>query len=202
MYWANISLVTERAVQHNWLRLFYLIPYAKVVDEKKLVGTLFIDLSKAFDTISHSTLITKLPAYWIRDDELKWFTDYLFCRSQIVNLNKTCSEAAAVRTGVPQGSLLGPLLFTIFFNDLVYCLQKAQVIKYADDTVLYFSHTNFLVIENNFERRAWELIILLHWKWISYQSQKKRKRKVCILVRPKDYHHYQDLLRLAIMELC
>ena len=148
MYWANISLVTERAVQHNWLRLFLLDTIRKSCDEKKLVGTLFIDLSKAFDTISHSTLITKLPAYWIRDDELKWFTDYLFCRSQIVNLNKTCSEAAAVRTGVPQGSLLGPLLFTIFFNDFVDCLQKAQVIKYADDTVLYFSHTNFLVIEN------------------------------------------------------
>ena len=117
------------------------------VNNGKLVGAVFMDLSRAFDTISHSQLLAKLQAYGIRDNELAWFTDYMFERTQLVELNGSRSSEESVFTGVPQGSILGPLLFIVFFNDFVDCLKHSQVIKYADDTVIYFANKDITVIE-------------------------------------------------------
>ena len=121
----------------------------KSVDCGELAGEAFIDLSKAFDTIGHEILLSKLPSYGIRNTELTWFTDYLFSRKQLVNFDKCSSKKESVLCGVPQGSILGPLLFMICFNDFHTCLRHAKTIKFADDTVLYFSHTDFHVIENS-----------------------------------------------------
>ena len=85
----------------------------KSIDDGKLVGALFVDLSKAFDTISHSTLLAKLPTYGIHEVELDWFRDYLFNRHQQVFYEKERSNVFEVVCGVPQGSVLGPLLFTM-----------------------------------------------------------------------------------------
>ena len=119
------------------------------VDRGNLVGALFIDLSKAFDTLSHSKLLTKLSAYGIVDKELMWFTDYLFGRKITVSYGDYLSNKQSVFTGVPQGSILGPLLFLIYFNDVVDCIQNANIIKYADDTVLFFSGKSLQNIEQN-----------------------------------------------------
>ena len=105
----------------------------------RLVGACFIDLSKAFDTISHSKLLSKLPSYGIHGLELEWFTDYLFNRKAIVQYGQEQSEKFSLTQGVPQGSILGPLLFLIIFNDLSDVIENSKVIKYADDTVLYAS---------------------------------------------------------------
>ena len=118
------------------------------VNNGKLVGAVFMDLSRAFDTISHSQLLTKLQAYGIRDNELEWFTDYMFERTQLVELNGSRSSEESVFTGVPQGSILGPLLFIVFFNDFVDCLKHSQVVKYADDTVIYFANKDITMIES------------------------------------------------------
>lgn len=120
----------------------------KEVDKKKYVAAVFMDLSKAFDTVGHSILIEKLSAYGIRGNELEWFSDYLFGRKQEVVVNNIKSDPQPVNCGVPQGSILGPLLFLIFFNDFDNVLLKASVIKFADDTVIYFSSESFLVLEN------------------------------------------------------
>ena len=120
----------------------------KSIDDGKLVGALFVDLSKAFDTISHSTLLAKLPTYGIHEVELDWFRDYLFNRHQQVFCEKERSNIFEVVCGVPQGSVLGPLLFTMFYNDLKDHLTSVKLIKFADDTVLYFSSDNFQIIEN------------------------------------------------------
>lgn len=109
----------------------------KKVDQGNLVGACFIDLSKAFDTISHSKLLTKLPSYGIYDRELDWFTDYLFGRKAMVQYNQTISDPFPITSGVPQGSILGPLLFLLIFNDLTDVVKHSEVVKYADDTVLY-----------------------------------------------------------------
>ena len=123
----------------------------KEIDKGKFVGAVFIDLSKAFDTISHSILLNKLSTYGIQENELAWFTDYLFNRHQVVEVNRKLSPTFAINSGVPQGSILGPLLFVLFFNDVVSCLTKDSILKYADDTMIYFSSTDFHVIENTLQ---------------------------------------------------
>ena len=102
-----------------------------------MAGALFIDLSKAFDTISHAQLLTKLPQYGKKDIELEWFTEYLFCRTAYVSYDSHTSLKHHITCDVPQGSTLGPLLFLISFNDIVDSIEHCNVIKYADDVVLY-----------------------------------------------------------------
>ena len=113
-----------------------------------MVGAVYLDLSKAFDTIGHGVLIEKLVTYGVNGSELDWFIDYLFARSQIVEIGNVCSEPAAITCGVPQGSILGPLLFILFFNDLIDTVVNINVIKYADDTVIYYASKNVQEIEN------------------------------------------------------
>ena len=98
--------------------------------------------------IGHSQLLGKLPKYGIKGNELKWFEDYLFNRQQRVQYDAQLSAWNHVLSGVPQGSILGPLLFILFFNDLPSCLTYCEVIKYADDTVLLVSDKDFFIIES------------------------------------------------------
>ena len=105
----------------------------KKVNEGKLVGAVFIDLSKAFDTLGHAKLISKLKSHGIVNTEIDWFQDYLFNRTQYVQLGNTLSNAEKVHCGVPQGSIIGPLLFVLFYNDFPLCLKHSKVIVYADD---------------------------------------------------------------------
>ncbi|PFX32846.1 putative RNA-directed DNA polymerase from transposon BS [Stylophora pistillata] len=114
-----------------------------------LTGCVFIDLSKAFDTISHSGLLSKLSTYGVRGTELAWFTDYLFCRSQVVQYKGVLSEPQPILTGVPQGSILGPILFIIFFNDVHKPLQHSKIITYADDSVIYTSSKDIDTIQRS-----------------------------------------------------
>ena len=117
------------------------------IDEGKLVGAVFIDISKAFDTIGHSKLLSKLSAYGIFGPELEWFTNYLFDRTQFVTIKNTDSYHDRVLCGVPQGSILGPLLFLIYYNDLQKVIKNSKIIKFADDTVVYYAHESSLEIE-------------------------------------------------------
>jgi hypothetical protein len=108
--------------------------------EKKLNPfTLFMDLSKAFDTLDHNILLHKLQYYGIEGTSLQWFASYLSNRKQYVDINNTKSDYATLTTGVPQGSILGPLLFLIYVNDITYSSEYFTFILYADDTTLFSS---------------------------------------------------------------
>ena len=101
----------------------------------------FLDLSKAFDTIDHKILLRKLMHYGVRGLPLEWFSGYLNDRAQQVVCNNQLSDILKIKCGVPQGSILGPLLFLIYVNDFCRCITKGKTIMFADDTNLFFSES-------------------------------------------------------------
>ena len=107
------------------------------IDDNLKTGVTFLDISKCFDTINHKLLIAKLEKYGIRNNESKWFKSYLTDRCQSVYYNNEMSDVLNINIGVPQGSNLGPLLFTIFVNDLPNFIGDGRLSMYADDTIIY-----------------------------------------------------------------
>jgi hypothetical protein len=101
-----------------------------------------MDLSKAFDTIDHNLLCRKLEKYGISGNCLNWFRDYLTNRSQSVSFNGVLSTKQVIRSGVPQGSNLGPLLFILYINDIEKLCDSCEAILYADDCNLIFNFSN------------------------------------------------------------
>ena len=95
-----------------------------------------MDLSKAFDCIPHDLLIAKLHAYGFSFETLTFLNSYLRNRKQCVKINNICSDFLKILSGVPQGSILGPILFNIFLNDLFLCLKKTDLHNFADDNTI------------------------------------------------------------------
>ena len=102
-----------------------------------------MDLSKAFDTLDHGILSRKLHCYGVRGVALNWFNDYLSCRKQYVSYESVESSLLPIKCGVPQGSILGPLLFLLYVNDISNSTTSLQYILFADDTNVFSSNSDF-----------------------------------------------------------
>ena len=105
-----------------------------LLDSGNYVFGLFVDLSKAFDTVDHKILLHKLSIYGIRGHSNKFFESYLSNRKQITSVNGTNSSLQNIEFGVPQGSVLGPVLFLLYINDLSLAIQDGTARLFADDT--------------------------------------------------------------------
>jgi hypothetical protein len=121
----------------------------EALENKKSTLSIFLDLSKAFDTINHKILLDKLYFYGVRGIVYDWVESYLSDRTQYVQYQHSRSDCMPVTCGVPQGSVLGPLLFIIYINDLSDCLIYAKGILFADDTTLYQSSNNISELHIN-----------------------------------------------------
>ena len=116
---------------------------SRKMDEGKIPLSIFLDLSKAFDTLDHTILLKKLQYYGFNGVALSWFKNYLSDRTQFVDFDGTSSSMLNLNTGVPQGSILGPLLFMIYMNDISAASDKFVAVLYADDSNLVSSLCSF-----------------------------------------------------------
>jgi hypothetical protein len=122
------------------LALTYLIDrISSALEKGEFVLGLFLDFSKAFDTVNHQILLQKLQCYGIRGVALKWISNYLSEREQYVEIDGVKSNMLAINCGVPQGSILGPLLFLVYINDLPDICKKCFPVFFADDSNLFVS---------------------------------------------------------------
>ena len=143
MYLDQNKVLTK--VQHGFRKSHYTISSITTllhniyncVNEDKDMYLVFLDLKKAFDTVSHSILINKLCTIGIDITTVKWFESYLENRQQYVKFNNEISALDNILYGVPQGSVLGPTLFSLYINNLAGVLGTEGLLLYADDTVIY-----------------------------------------------------------------
>ena len=133
---------------------------SKALDEGKYTIGVFLDLSKAFDTVNHEILFSKLQHYGIRGTCLQWFMNDLNGRTQIVKVEQHRSSEMNVTTGVPQRAILGPLLFLLYINDIENCSDIISFVLYADDTNAFYSNSCLKTLSSTIQN---ELDKVVQW---------------------------------------
>ena len=134
IYYINISSVSDNGFGTDIALVFLIAEILKALDKGEIVLGVFIDLSKAFDTVNHTILLDKLYKYGNRCMAHVWITNDLYDRKQYVSFNKLDSPYEKVNCGVPQGSILGPLLFPMYITDLCNASSLLFSLLHADDT--------------------------------------------------------------------
>ena len=153
-----------------------------------ITAGIFLDLSKAFDCINHTILINKLENHGIRGNCLKWFKNYLSNRLQYVTLNKINSKTIPIDTGIPQGTILGPLLFIIYMNDLK--TNHGTLISFADDTNLLYNDSNLQTLETKINQ---DLRQISNWLQINKLNLNVDKSKLLLFRKDTQKHNNQEL---------
>ena len=144
----------------------------KCMENGEFVIGVFLDFSKAFDTVDHSILLCKLEHYGIRGIAHSWFESYLYNRKQFVTYNNVPSSMKAIKCGVPQGSILGPLLFLVYINDLVSICKHTAPFLFADDTNLFKNGNNLDVMVDSLNTELNEISIWLKVNKLSLNIKK------------------------------
>ena len=152
----------------------------KAMDEKLVTIMVLIDFSKAFDSINHNILLDKLWNIGMTPGAIKWFSSYLTNRSQRVRLGESLSQRLPLSHGVPQGSILGPLMFTVYVNDLPSIVHNCKPECYVDDSKLYISFS-VKKLDSVIDQVNKDLDQICHWCCRNYLLINPEKTKVLAL---------------------
>ena len=153
----------------------------------------FVDLEKAFDTVNHQILMSKLKYYGLNGNAILWLTSYLMNRHQQVSIDGKVSDLKPITCGVPQGSILGPLLFLIYINDMNKAIKNSSVYHFADDTNLLYSHKNAKTLKKNMNK---DLNTLSEWLCANRLSLNVGKTEFMIFRPPKKNLNERIILTL------
>ena len=177
------SMVFVKSGLRNMLFWKSLIKFKLICLDRKLYTCgIFIDLQKAFDTVDHTILLKKLDHYGVRGIVNDWFTSYLTARKQITEIGPLkISKKATVLSGVPQGSVLGPLLFLVYINDICNSCNQMKFYLFAEDTNLLYADKNLKSLESTIND---ELCKLYDWL-IANKLSLNIKKSNYVIFRPR-----------------
>jgi len=171
----------------------------KNLDEGLSSCAIFLDLAKAFDSVSHKILLRKLHCYGIRGKALELFKSYLSSRTQFVKLpNGIKSSLTKVEFGVPQGSILGPLLFLLFINDLP-CATNLYIKLFADDTFLCAQNKDFSSLQNEVNAELEKVFI---WLASNKLTLNIKKSKLMIITKKQNIPNFCVKINGSLLEKC
>ena len=166
MHFLSILFQNQFGFQRNNSTVYALVQITEIIkesiDKGKYGCGIFIDLRKAFDTVNHGILLKKLEHYGIRDNMLDWFQSYLSDRKQYVDINGKSSDLLDITCGVPQGSVLGPLLSLIYINDLPNISKILNFYLFADDANIYYESSSLDNLERTVNSELNKLFLWLN----------------------------------------
>ena len=150
----------------------------QAIEKGEYAISVFLDFSKAFDTVDHNILLDELGHYGIRGCALSWFKSYLSCRTQYETYTGNESNRQMIKCGVPQGSILGLLLFLIYINDLCTVCKNIIPVLFADDTNLFSSGVDATGLQDGVN---YDLAVITKWLKVNKLSLNIKRRIICVL---------------------
>ena len=207
IYESQFGFQKNKSTLHSLVEIIETI--RDCIDKTNYGCGVFIDLKKAFDTVNHNILIQKLEHYGVRGSSLNWFSSYLTGRIQFTYCNSVESDKKIVTCGVPQGSVLGPLLFLLYINDLPNISKKLKFYLFADDTNIFYQSKDLDSLQSTVNKELKKLSLWLNanrlalniskTNFVIFAAKNKPLKNVTLLLNNKAFAQKDHVKYLGIL---